>query len=210
MASTSHDFWQKTLPPSVWKGLHMLVYLAYALLVLHVALGVLQSETNPLYVVLLGIGCATVMGLHLFTAQRERRRDRFTLPAVKAEQESWVDVGSVDEIEENRAKTVCPKGQERIAVFRYGGCVSAVSNVCAHQRGPIGEGRIKDGCISCPWHGWEYRPQDGQSPPPFHEKIPTYRIRVDGRRILLNPDPLPPGTPVEPARFQENSDGSCR
>ena len=77
--------------------------------------------------------------------------------------------------------------------------ISAVTNVCAHQRGPLGEGKIIDGCITCPWHGWEYRPQDGQSPPPFDEKIATYRVRVEGRRILLNPEPLPPGTPVEPA-----------
>ena len=56
MAATSHDFWQKNLGPSVWKGLHMLVYLAYALLVMHVALGALQGDTRPVYPVLLGAG----------------------------------------------------------------------------------------------------------------------------------------------------------
>jgi nitrite reductase/ring-hydroxylating ferredoxin subunit len=115
----------------------------------------------------------------------------------------WIDVGSVDEIEEARAKVVCLPGRERVAVFRYGGQVSAVTNVCAHQRGPLGEGKVIDGCITCPWHGWEYRPQDGQSPPPFTERIATYRVRVEGRRIFLNPEPLPPGTPVEPARIEE-------
>src|SRR5204862_4895935 len=47
MAATSHDFWLKNLTAPVWKALHMSVYVAYALLVLHVALGVLQSETSP-------------------------------------------------------------------------------------------------------------------------------------------------------------------
>ena len=48
MAATSHDFWLHNLSAPVWKRLHMLVYLAYVLLVGHVALGALQSEPNPL------------------------------------------------------------------------------------------------------------------------------------------------------------------
>jgi DMSO/TMAO reductase YedYZ heme-binding membrane subunit len=43
MAATSHDFWLANLSAPVWKSLHMLVYVAYALLVLHVAFGVLQG-----------------------------------------------------------------------------------------------------------------------------------------------------------------------
>src|SRR5262249_5187092 len=136
MAATSHDFWQKTLGPSAWKGLHMLAYPAYGLLGLHVLLGALRSEASALYPVLLGLGFAAVAGLHLAVGRRERRRDDG--PRQGGE---WVDVGSVDEIAEDRAKVVCLPGRERVAVFKYGGCVSAVTNVCAHQRGPLGEGK---------------------------------------------------------------------
>ena len=48
MAATSHDFWLHNLSAPVWKRLHMLVYVAYALLIAHVTLGALQSETSPL------------------------------------------------------------------------------------------------------------------------------------------------------------------
>lgn len=207
MAATSHDFWQKALAPGCWKWLHMLVYPAYGLLVLHVLFGALRTETGLLDAALLGLGFAAVAGLHLAVGLRERRRDerpRTAAPARFPLAVAWVDVGSVDEIPEGRAKVVCLPGRERIAVFKYAGCVSAVTNVCAHQRGPLGEGKVVDGCISCPWHGWEYRPQDGCSPPPFQERIATYRVRVEGRRILIDPDPLPPGTPVEPARTEES------
>jgi nitrite reductase/ring-hydroxylating ferredoxin subunit len=205
MAATSHDFWQKAVGPSAWKCLHMLVYPAYALLVLHVLLGALRSEPNPLYPLLVGVGFVTLVVLHLMVGVKERRRDergpvvpqRFPLEVV------WVDVCSVDDIPDDRAKVVCLPGRERVAVFKYAGRISAVTNVCAHQRGPLGEGKIVDGCISCPWHGWEYRPHDGCSPPPFQEKVATYRVRVVGRRVLLCPDPLPPGTPVKPAHFEE-------
>ena len=48
MAATSHDFWLHNLTAPVWKTLHMGVYVAYALIVLHVIFGVLQGETSPL------------------------------------------------------------------------------------------------------------------------------------------------------------------
>jgi nitrite reductase/ring-hydroxylating ferredoxin subunit/DMSO/TMAO reductase YedYZ heme-binding membrane subunit len=206
MAVTSHDFWQKNLGPSVWKGLHMAVYPAYALLVLHVTLGALEAEQNLLYLGILALGVATVVTLHLATALKERRMDnppRLKLSLAITADEAWIDAISVDAIPNNRAKIVCIPGCERIAVFRHDGKISAVTNVCAHQRGPLGEGKIIDGCITCPWHGWEYRPHDGQSPPPFKERIATYRVRVAAGRVLVNPTPLPPGTPVEPALIEE-------
>jgi nitrite reductase/ring-hydroxylating ferredoxin subunit/DMSO/TMAO reductase YedYZ heme-binding membrane subunit len=204
MAATSHDFWQKNLSPGVWKAMHMLVYPAYALLVMHVALGALQGAGSPVYAVLLALGVVLVVSLHLAAGWREHRRDARQPSSVRESQSGrWVDVGSVDEVANNRAKVVCLEGRERVAVFRHGCRLSAVTNVCAHQRGPLGEGRIVDGCITCPWHGWEYRPENGQSPPPFTERIATYRLRITSKRILLDPDPLPPGTPVEPARIEE-------
>jgi methionine sulfoxide reductase heme-binding subunit len=206
MAATSHDFWLKNLSPGVWKALHMLVYAAYGLLVLHVTLGVLQSEDNAMYVLLVGAGLLAIIGLHLVAGWRERLRDRQKSgPEKKVDGEHWIDIGSVDEIPENRAKVVCLDSCERVAVFRYGDHVSAVTNICAHQRGPLGEGKIIDGCISCPWHGWEYRPENGQSPPPFQERIATFRVRVKDRRIFLDPRPLAPGTPVVPALIGEPS-----
>jgi nitrite reductase/ring-hydroxylating ferredoxin subunit/DMSO/TMAO reductase YedYZ heme-binding membrane subunit len=211
MAATSHDFWLKNLSPSVWKALHLLVYPAYGLLVLHVTLGALHSEDSSLYVVFVGTGLTAVVSLHLAAGWRERLRDRQQPgPEERANGECWIDVGSVNEIAENRAKVVCLAGCERVAVFRYGGRISAVTNVCAHQRGPLGEGKIIDGCITCPWHGWEYRPENGQSPPPFQERIATFHVRVKNRRILLDPRPLPPGTPVQPACIKEPShNGAC-
>lgn len=195
MAATSHDFWLHNLGPTFWKTLHMGVYLAYGLLVFHVALGVLQSESSLLYPLLLGVGVTVLTVLHVTAGRRENALDNAGISA----KEQWVDICAVEDIEMNRAKIAAVKGGERVAIFRYDNKVSAVSNACAHQNGPLGEGKVIDGCITCPWHGYQYRPEDGQSPPPFEEKIPTYRVQVTDGRILLNPEPLAPGTPVDPA-----------
>jgi hypothetical protein len=55
---------------------------------------------------------------------------------------------------DKRARIVVARGGERIAVFRDGGRIGALSNLCAHQNGPLGEGCIVDGYVTCPWHGY--------------------------------------------------------
>jgi nitrite reductase/ring-hydroxylating ferredoxin subunit/DMSO/TMAO reductase YedYZ heme-binding membrane subunit len=197
MAATSHDFWLNNLGAKVWKRLHMSVYVAYAAVVLHVALGVMQSETSPVAAWLTLSGVVLVATLHTVAGVREFRRDAL---AARARDDEWIDAAGIDEIPPSRAKVVRVLGCNPIAVFRHEGGFSAVSNVCAHQGGPLGEGRIVGGCITCPWHGFQYLPHNGQSPPPFTEKISTYEVRVRGSRVEVRAKALPPGTPVEPAR----------
>ncbi|MBO0932318.1 Rieske 2Fe-2S domain-containing protein [Fibrella aquatilis] len=196
MATTSHDIWLKTLGPRAWKTLHRCVYLAYVLLVMHVVLGILQQETAPAYALLLGVGVLTVTGLHL-TAAFSNRRGRWLRPH-SAEADGFVPVCKVADLAENRGKTVLVNG-ESIALFRYEGKLAAVSNRCRHQNGPLGEGKLIDGCITCPWHGYQYLPENGQSPPPFTETIETYAVRCVGTTVWVNPRPNPPGTPQPPA-----------
>ena len=197
MAATSHDFWLRNLSAPTWKRLHMMVYVAYALLVGHVALGALQSETSPLLAIALGVGVATVLTLHVAAAFRERKIDQQKL---QAGADGFIEATAVDRIQEKRAVIVSLTG-ERVAIFKYDGQISAVSNVCQHQNGPLGEGRIIDGCITCPWHGYQYVPATGASPPPFTEKIPTFKTRVVDGKVFVHPCPNAPGTPVEPARL---------
>ena len=195
MAATSHDFWLAQLGAPIWKSLHMLVYVAYGLLVLHVVLGVLQAETHPVLTWLLGAGFVWVVSLHLIAGFGEIAGDR-ELPAA----DGYALACAVDEIKDNRARIVCLAG-ERVAIFRYDGKVSAVSNACQHQNGPLGEGKIVDGCITCPWHGYQYSPESGASPPPFTEKVPTFNVRVKAGEVWIDPRPNPPGTRTEPARI---------
>ncbi|CAM2069301.1 Ferric reductase-like transmembrane domain-containing protein [Sulfidibacter corallicola] len=198
MAATSHDFWLANLTAPTWKRLHMMVYVAYFLLIGHVVLGVLQAESSPFLAGVLGLGAAVVWGLHLTSAWLEKADDE------EGNGEGFVDVCAVEDIPEKRARIVCLSG-ERVAVFKYDGKVSAISNVCRHQNGPLGEGKVVDGCVTCPWHGYQYRPHDGASPPPFTEKVPTFRVKVSEGRVLVDPRPLAPGTAVEPAVIAENA-----
>ncbi|MEM8988289.1 MAG: Rieske 2Fe-2S domain-containing protein [Pseudomonadota bacterium] len=200
MAATSHDFWLANLSAPVWKALHMLVYIAYGLLVVHITLGFLQTEKALFYPALTLASVIVVGTLHLAAGLKEYGADRSMKRQGKGD---WVEVGDPMSIPENRAVIVPLAGGERIAVFRYEGKISAVTNACKHQNGPLGEGRIVDGCVTCPWHGWQFRPDDGVSPPPFTEKIATYDVKIENGRVFVDRQANPPGTRTPPAVIEE-------
>jgi nitrite reductase/ring-hydroxylating ferredoxin subunit len=200
MAATSHDFWLANLTAPVWKALHMGVYLAWAMIIGHVLLGALQSNTSPWLAAMTLIGACWIVGIHYYAGRRERALDT----EAQADNDGMIYVGTVSDIPENRARIVSAAG-ERIAVFRYDGKISALSNACQHQNGPLGEGRIIDGLVTCPWHGYQYDPANGASPPPFTEKVPTFRTVVRGGQVYVDSEPQPAGTPVEPALIEETA-----
>ncbi len=192
LAATSHDFWLAFLSAPVWKSLHLLIYPAYAAIVGHVVLGYLQDAKNPTFALIAGSGALLVAGLHL--AARRSGHPRTTEPAADIEP-GWVPAGLAASIPDGRARRIDLGHDERVAVFRIGNRLAAVSNACAHQNGPLGEGRVLDGCITCPWHGFQYRPEDGCSPPPFTEKVPTYRLKVANGMVYVHRTANPLGTP---------------
>ena len=196
LAATSHDFWLAFLGPPLWKAMHMAIYGAYAAIVLHIGLGALRDHDDPMLAVLLAAGLGALLVLHLAAAGRERRRDAAVAPP--SPEPPWLAAGPAAAVPEGGAIVVHPPGGEPVAIFRHEGRLSAVSNLCAHQNGPLGEGRVVGGCITCPWHGFQYRLEDGCAPPPYTEKLPTFRLRLHGAALWLDPRPNPPGTPVPP------------
>ncbi len=191
MAATSHDFWLHNLSAALWKRLHMAVYFAYTFVVAHVALGALQTEMNLLLAAFLCAGVLLVVTLHLLAGRRETRKDAAIPDNVS--QDGFIEACPLQAIPEGRAKVVS-FGAERIAIFKHNQRPAALSNICRHQGGPLGEGQIIGGCVTCPWHGYQYVPETGASPPPFQEKVSTYRTRVIDGVVWVHPDPVLPGS----------------
>ena len=196
MASTSHDFFLANLSSTVWKRMHMLVYVAYVLVILHVFLGSFQQETSYFTMSFMALGFITLSGLHIFSGLMELKTDT----QIKSYETEWLYVCMLSEIEEDRAK-ICRIGKEHIAIFKYNGKLSAIHNICKHQGGPLGEGKVIDGCITCPWHGYQYLPHNGQSPPPFTEKLTTYQLKIEEDKIYINPEAFPEGTELTPCNY---------
>jgi len=194
MAATSHDFWLKNLSPKLWKRLHMLVYVAYGLIILHVFLGAFQQQPSIISIGIMTLGFVIIAGLHITAGLQERKVDTIKN---RLEDDGWFLVCTIEDIAEDRAKIFTIEG-ERVAIFKYEQKLSAVSNTCKHQGGPLGEGKVVDGCITCPWHGYQYLPHNGQSPPPFTEKIATYRLKTIKNQVYIHPEALAEGSEVTP------------
>ncbi|MEP4196233.1 MAG: Rieske 2Fe-2S domain-containing protein [Aliishimia sp.] len=194
LAATSHDFWLKFLTAPVWKRIHYLIYPAYLSVVAHVSLGILQDQQNHAFTVIFMGGAGAVGILHLMAALKERRMSRDQLGA----HADWVKVCDVSEMTEGFAKIKLLNDGDRVAVYLNEGKLSAISNACAHQNGPLGEGRVLDCLVTCPWHGFQYDVTSGRSPAPFTERVPTYNLKLDDGSVMVDPNANPPGTFVEP------------
>jgi len=70
-------------------------------------------------------------------------------------------VCSVDDLREDEGVVHDVDGTA-VAVFSIDGSVYALENVCPHQGGPLGEGKVEDGCVYCPWHGWQFDVESGE------------------------------------------------
>ncbi|HVW85645.1 MAG TPA: Rieske (2Fe-2S) protein [Bryobacteraceae bacterium] len=77
------------------------------------------------------------------------------------------------------------RGDELYALCNVGGDVRALSGVCPHQGGPLGEGALNGDQVTCPWHAWEFDSATGACA--FNERltIPTYPVRVEGEEIWV-------------------------
>lgn len=71
-----------------------------------------------------------------------------------------------------------------VLLARQNGRVCALSHPCAHMGGPLSEGTLKNDSVVCPWHGSEFRLDDGQViTGPATQNQPCLDVRERGGRI---------------------------
>ena len=94
----------------------------------------------------------------------------------------WVDVADRHALAEGEAIEVIIEGQI-VAVFRQQGQLFAIDGMCAHQGGPIAQGSVAHGCVTCPWHGWQYELATGIQTVNRKPLQETFGVRESGERI---------------------------
>ncbi|HEY1920663.1 MAG TPA: Rieske (2Fe-2S) protein [Streptosporangiaceae bacterium] len=52
-------------------------------------------------------------------------------------------------------------GEVPVVALREGDHVHVLADRCSHLSGPLSEGTLDDGCLTCPWHGSTFRVSDG-------------------------------------------------
>ncbi len=97
-----------------------------------------------------------------------------------------VAVGQVSEVPPGSSKVVVVQGHP-VALFNVAGTFYALSNVCLHRGGPVGEGTLDETTVTCPLHGWEYDVRTGKNVANPMARLKTYAVRVEGGEILVSP-----------------------
>ena len=96
----------------------------------------------------------------------------------------WVAVCRLDEIREGRGVSRDAAGL-RVAVFRDGDEVVALSGRCPHASGPLGLGWIEEGEVVCPLHRWRFRLADGRCTTVRGNPVHRFRCEVRGDEVWV-------------------------
>lgn len=98
----------------------------------------------------------------------------------------FVEVAKARDIPEGGGRIVVVAGH-LVAVLNDRGVFRAIENVCLHRGGPVGEGVLEDGVITCPWHGWQYDVATGRNTVNPSARLRTYRVKLEGDAVLVAP-----------------------
>lgn len=92
------------------------------------------------------------------------------------------------DIPENGSILVKGPDDQDIALFKENGQVYALDNRCPHMDGPLNEGEIVDGVVTCPWHGWQFRLCSGECLNMPGIDASTLQIAVEDDAVYLVED----------------------
>ncbi|QQG39173.1 MAG: Rieske 2Fe-2S domain-containing protein [Candidatus Woesearchaeota archaeon] len=178
---------------SGWKQLHVLIWVAYFSLVMHLSFGVLP--TQGIYTkIFFGVMISFVLGSHLVGWVKKILEDRKINKKLNSinkqiteDGQNYVGVADINEFEEGVGKKFYIN-KKPIAVFKFKDNFIASSNVCAHQKGPLYQGRIEANYIECPWHFCTYNPKE-PCDPPFEGCVPFYLTKVVDNILYIGTEP---------------------
>tara|TARA_Y100000310_G_C20698725_1_gene827716 strand:- start:930 stop:2198 length:1269 start_codon:yes stop_codon:yes gene_type:complete len=160
-----------------WKQLHVLIWVIYVSLILHVWFGWISFNTM-IYKVVFWLLVLLVVGSHAygwFTRYIEDKKILSRIRKIGKAEDGFVGVDYV--------KNFVGKGRKSyvdglpVAIFKNGDEFIAVGDTCAHQKGPLHLGRLINDCIECPWHYWIYN-SEGKYLGKEGFSVAKYSVRV--------------------------------
>jgi nitrite reductase/ring-hydroxylating ferredoxin subunit len=102
-----------------------------------------------------------------------------------------IEVGPVSEMTPGSVRVVAA-GDREVAVFNTREGLYALDNTCAHLGGPLADGWVADGLVTCPWHWWRYELATGRRRGSDVIGVSTHPVSVrEGTVVVEVPDTVP-------------------
>ncbi|HRI81190.1 MAG TPA: NAD(P)H-dependent oxidoreductase [Opitutaceae bacterium] len=106
--------------------------------------------------------------------------------------ETWHDLGPAETFKQ-RGLCEAGVGRLKLAITCKDGVFGAVSNVCNHAGGPLGQGRLDGEYLVCPWHNWKFHRRTGLGQPGNEAAaVPSHEVKVEHGRLLVRAEPASP------------------
>ena len=103
--------------------------------------------------------------------------------------DGWHDAGLAAELATKPLREITV-GRTKLALTHRDGTFSAISGVCNHAGGPLGQGTLDGDYIVCPWHHWKFHAATGLGEPGFEEDaVPVHDVRVENGRVFVQLTP---------------------
>ena len=72
-----------------------------------------------------------------------------------------------------------------IALFNVEGVFYAIDNGCPHAGGPLGEGKLCEEVVECPWHGWKFDVTSGKRIGNPNFQVTCCDVHVQGDEVQI-------------------------
>jgi nitrite reductase/ring-hydroxylating ferredoxin subunit len=98
---------------------------------------------------------------------------------------NFVRVADLKEVQEGTPKAVRVEGRS-IALFHHQGNIYATDNQCPHMGYPLTRGRVRNGVLTCDWHGWSYDMRGGGCFTGGCDDLDTFPVEVRDGGIYID------------------------
>jgi len=100
--------------------------------------------------------------------------------------DNWITLGALTDIPRQGARRV-EIGDMTVAIFRaMDDQIYALEDRCPHKAGPLSQGIIHDGCVTCPLHNWVISLKDGTAQGADEGRVATFELKLEDGQIMLN------------------------
>lgn len=97
----------------------------------------------------------------------------------------WIEIGSLDDIPRRGARCV-KYGTATVAIFRTADDrIYALEDRCPHRNGPLSQGIVHDGCVTCPLHNWVISLETGLAQGADEGSVMSFPAKVEGGSVYL-------------------------
>jgi len=108
----------------------------------------------------------------------------FVSPFARHAQSGWIDACDAGELVEGGIFE-CTVKDRSVLLYRKGGHLSCVENRCAHLGMPLEMGRLEDGVLTCPYHGFQYALETGECLTAPEVQLKVHAVRLQGARVQV-------------------------